>query len=241
MRTTLEPLTTVAALGRIVAVWAHPDDESYLAAGVMAVARRLGQSVTCVTATTGDFADDDSARPTAGLLRQRELDMALDLLGVDDRVQLDLGDGRCQHADEVAATSAIASVIESRRADTVITFGPDGLTGHADHRAVSRWTTVAVDRAGRPTRLLFTAMTPELHAADADVNERFSVFEPGCPTLHDERSLALRIVLDGEWLDRKLAALHAHASQTHGLIEAIGLDRYRQYVATEQFIDAANW
>ncbi len=49
----------VVALGDIVAVWAHPDDESYLAAGVMAIARANGARVTCVTATDGELADSE--------------------------------------------------------------------------------------------------------------------------------------------------------------------------------------
>jgi LmbE family N-acetylglucosaminyl deacetylase len=235
MRTQLDPVAAVAGLGRIVTVWAHPDDESYLAAGVMSIGRWLGQSVTCVTATTGDFVASDAPRRTG------ELEAALDLLGVDDRVQLDLGDGRCELADQAAAIDAIAKVIDSRSADTVLTFGPDGLTGHADHRAVSRWTTAAVDRAERPSRLLYTTTSPDLHAGEADINDRFAVYEPGTPTLHDDDQLAVRVRLEGAWLDRKLSALQAHASQTGALIDAVGLDRYRRYIATEQFIDAANW
>ena len=53
MRTT-DPRITVADLGDIVTVWAHPDDESYLAAGLMAMAVDAGSRVTCVTATAGE-------------------------------------------------------------------------------------------------------------------------------------------------------------------------------------------
>lgn len=44
---------TVAALGTVLSVWAHPDDETYLAAGVMAAARDGGQRVVCASATAG--------------------------------------------------------------------------------------------------------------------------------------------------------------------------------------------
>src|SRR5215207_2164463 len=239
MDTALDVVDQVAGLGRIVTVWAHPDDESYLVGGVMAIARWLGQPVTCVTATNGDFAETEHARRIIGERRRGELDIALDVLGVADRLLLDLGDGRCHtaHSEHVIAT--IAGVIAQRRPDTVITFGPDGFTGHGDHRAVSAWTTAAVAFAGSDARVLFPTATPAIHATEADVNERFSVFDRGLPRLHDEHELAVALHLEGPWLDRKLAALRAHVSQTAPLIDAIGLDRYRAYVANECFVTAS--
>ncbi len=236
-----DAIDQIAGLGRIVTVWAHPDDESYLVGGVMAIARWLGQPVTCITATHGDFAETEHARRLAGQTRRAELDTALDLLGVDDRVLLDLGDGRCQAADHRRVIDTLAAVIADRKPDTVITFGPDGWTGHADHRAVSCWTTAAAALAAPGARLLFATATPAIHAEEGDINDRFSVFDPGLPLLHDEQRLAVALRLDEPWLDRKLAALRAHASQTAPLIDAIGVDRYRRYVSTECFVDAASY
>jgi LmbE family N-acetylglucosaminyl deacetylase len=233
-----DPIEQVAGLGRIVTVWAHPDDESYLVGGLMAIARWLGQPVTCVTATNGDFADTEHARRLAGRRRRRELDAALDVLGVHDRVLLDLGDGRCHAADHDRVIATLAGVIADRKPDTVITFGPDGWTGHHDHRAVSAWTTAAVTLAAPHASVLFPAVTPEINARESAINERFSVFDPGLPQLHDEHELALALHLDGPWLDRKLAALRAHASQTDPLIDAVGRAQYRAYIANECFIPA---
>jgi LmbE family N-acetylglucosaminyl deacetylase len=44
----------VRELGTVVGVWAHPDDEAYLAGGLMAAARAAGLRVVCVTATDGE-------------------------------------------------------------------------------------------------------------------------------------------------------------------------------------------
>jgi GlcNAc-PI de-N-acetylase len=49
----------VAALGTILGVWAHPDDEAYLSGGLMAMARDLGSRVVCVTATRGELGTTD--------------------------------------------------------------------------------------------------------------------------------------------------------------------------------------
>src|SRR5687768_4121042 len=75
-------LDDIASLGRILTVWAHPDDESYLAGAVMAIARAQGQAVTCLTATRGDHAEREEARSQIGQARCDELAGALRTLGV---------------------------------------------------------------------------------------------------------------------------------------------------------------
>ncbi len=226
----------IAELGTIVTVWAHPDDETYVAGGLMAVAAHLGQSVTCVTATDGDFAPTESERRRVAEVRRSELDRALHVLGVTDSVQFGLRDGGCHEVADDVGIALVAEVIDSRRPDTVVTFGPDGLTGHLDHRTVSRWTAEAVRLVRPGARLLCPSMTHDMVAADRDINDRFDVYAPGLPTAHSDDELALDVTLGGPWLDLKLAALQAHRSQTAGLIDAIGLDRYRRWVAREPMV-----
>ncbi|HXV94036.1 MAG TPA: PIG-L family deacetylase, partial [Pseudonocardia sp.] len=49
----------LADLGTILGVWAHPDDETFLTAGLMALAREAGNRVVCATATRGERGTDD--------------------------------------------------------------------------------------------------------------------------------------------------------------------------------------
>jgi LmbE family N-acetylglucosaminyl deacetylase len=128
--------------------------------------------------------------------------------------------------------------LANRSPDTIITFGADGLTGHADHRAVSCWTVAAARRAAPSTRVLHPAITPEVAAGDRDINDRFAVYDDGLPVVRDCSDLAVDLVLSGRWLDTKVRALRCHDSQTRGLIDAIGLDRYRRWVTPELFVDA---
>lgn len=226
-------LDRIAELGTIVTVWAHPDDETYVSGGLMSVARHLGQSVTCVTATDGDFAATEAERQRAAAVRRTELDLALDLLGVTDRVRFGLRDGACHEIADALGVALVAEVLDTRQPDTVVTFGPDGLTGHLDHRAVARWTAEAVRIVCPQARLLCPSMTPGMVSADRDINDRFGVYEPGLPTTHADEELLLDLIVEGPWLDVKLAALQAHASQTAGLIEAVGIERYRRWIARE--------
>jgi LmbE family N-acetylglucosaminyl deacetylase len=230
----------IATLGDLVTVWAHPDDETYLAAGVMAMARSLGRRVTCVVATDGDLAGSPSDRVAIGRVRLTELSQALDELDVHDVELLHLPDGGCADLDPAGPTAAIAEVLASRSPDTIITFGADGLTGHADHRAVSRWTMAAARSAAPTSRILVPTITPDIVAGDRDINDRFDVYEQGLPATHERDDLAIELMLRGEWLDTKVRALRCHDSQTGGLIEAVGLDRYRRWVTAELFVDAVS-
>jgi LmbE family N-acetylglucosaminyl deacetylase len=229
-------LERIAEFGAIVTVWAHPDDETYVAGGLMAVARHLGQPVTCVTATDGDFAATAPERRRAARVRRAELDIALGLLGVTDRVALGLRDGECDTVDHDIGVALIADVLAARQPDTVVTFGPDGLTGHPDHCAVSRWTAEAVRIACPDALLLCPSLTPAMADEDRDINDRFDVYAPGLPLTHSEQQLVVDLSISGPWLDLKLAALRAHQSQTAGLIDVIGVDRYRRWIAREPMI-----
>ncbi|HUP71725.1 MAG TPA: PIG-L family deacetylase [Acidimicrobiales bacterium] len=230
----------VASLGDIVTVWAHPDDETYLAGGLMATARAIGARVTCIVATDGDFSDSPTDRLRLGCLRRSELCAALDALDVHDRHFLHLPDGGCSDLDEAEPVEAIGRILTSRSPATVVTFGPDGFTGHADHRAVSRWTTAAARAAAPTSRILHPTITPSRLAEDRDITDRHPIFDDGLPVAHDRDTLALELELRGHSLDTKLRALRGHDSQTRGLITSMGLDRYRRWVSAEMFVDAVN-
>jgi LmbE family N-acetylglucosaminyl deacetylase len=191
-----------------------------------------------VTATSGDFAETDAARADARHTREAELAAALDALGVVDRVLLGHPDGGCAAVDPEAPIGEIAAVIADRSPATIVTFGAEGVTGHPDHRAVWRWTTEAARRALPGARVLHPATTADRVAAEADISSRFDIYEPGLPRVHRRDELALELVHDGAVLDAKVRALRAHASQTAGLIAALGERRFRDWVSVEAFVDA---
>src|SRR5262245_55330206 len=148
----------VPDLGTILGVWAHPDDEAYLSAGVMAMATRAGSRVVCVTATRGELGSLDVERwPLATLAEVRTGEMAasLDVLGVREHHWLDYPDGACAHIPETDAVARLAGIMVDVAPDTVLTFGPDGMTGHLDHQTVCDWTTKAFDQAAQPGARLY--------------------------------------------------------------------------------------
>jgi LmbE family N-acetylglucosaminyl deacetylase len=207
-------------------VWAHPDDETYLVGGLSAALTDAGQRVVCVTATRGEAGGDAA---DLAEIRTAELDVALAMLGVDEHRWLDYPDGGCAVVDDVTAAARIRAVVDEVRPDTVVTFGPDGFTGHPDHQAVSRWVDLAV--ASSDVRLLHAVARED--RVDRSLDEDFGVFELGHPRVVPDDELAVLLPLDGALLDRKVAALLAQESQTSGLVAAVGLARFRAWVATE--------
>ena len=85
--TTTRPVRTpddVTALGTVLGVWAHPDDELYLSGGVLAAAAAAGQRVVVVTATRGEHGTDDPARwPPARLAAERSREITASLAALD--------------------------------------------------------------------------------------------------------------------------------------------------------------
>jgi LmbE family N-acetylglucosaminyl deacetylase len=239
----VEPVNGSAGqdLGTVLGVWAHPDDEAYLSAGLMAMARRAGQRVVVVTATAGEQGISAPPRTPEELadIRRRELKASLAALGVTEHHFLGYHDGRCAAMPNTAVIARLGELFSEVRPDTVVTFGPDGMTGHPDHRAVSTWATAAWHAAGRPGRLLYATLTPAFHATWGPVNDRLGVWMDGArPPSTPTEKLALALELDDGLLAAKDAALRAQASQTAPLIAALGDETYRRWWSHEYFVAA---
>lgn len=239
----LQTIEDIRQLGTILGIWAHPDDETYSMAGLMAAAVQNGQQVVCITATRGEKGSQDEARwpaATLGAVRQTELEKALSILGVQNHYWLDYPDGECADIPNSEAVDAIARYITTYQPDTVITFPPDGTTGHLDHVAVSRWVRLALEQAHSAATLYYTIETQEQYDTFLKpIDEQFDVyFNIDQPTLMPEAECDLVLELEGELLDDKLQALIAMPSQTEAMIRSAGIDHMRRMVAHEAFVQA---
>ena len=123
--------------------------------------------------------------------------------------------------------------------DTVLTFGPDGVTGHPDHRTVSAWAGAAFARAAPSgARLLHAAVPEPWEARWSELSASLDVYLPGYPVVTPPERLAVDVVLDPVTAARKVRALAAQTTQTAGLIAALGVARYTAWVGEEAFVEA---
>jgi len=225
---------------RLLGVWAHPDDEAYLSAGLMARVIDAGGSVTVLTATRGEKGTDDLAKYDSdefGAVRERELRASLAALGVTDVRFMGHRDGECDLADDDRAVGVIAATIRDVEPDTIVTFGPDGITHHTDHRSISRWTTEAWRRTAG-SDLFYAAMTHDYVALHHEMHDRLGVLADlpgGRPASVGRSAIRLECDLTETELDRKRTALAAHESQTAGLAEVMGEETYRTWWRSERF------
>jgi LmbE family N-acetylglucosaminyl deacetylase len=231
-----------ARLGTVLSVWAHPDDETYLAGGLMAACAAAGQRVVCVSATVGEHGTPDPVAwpPTRlGRVRRWESAAAMAVLGVDDHRFLGFGDGTLATIDPSVGVAVITDLIDEIRPDTILTFGPDGMTFHPDHIAIGAWTTKAWESTGRSGRLLYAAMTREHLTAYGASYEDWGIYMTHeRPVGYAAADLAVHYILREEHLDQKLAALAAMASQTADAIATLEPDVWQGTNQAECFVDA---
>lgn len=234
----------VSQLGTILGIWAHPDDETMLTGGVMAAAVANGQTVACVTATRGEAGTQDTHRwPPAALAATRtaELNDALQLLGVKYHHWLDYADGACSRIGDRDAITKLFPLLEKYRPDTILTFPPNGLTGHPDHQAVCRWACqAATQHPGRP-QVYGVVVSEEAYQAhlqhwDEAMNVFFNLAHP---ELYPQADCHLVLQLSSEILNKKVQAIQAMPSQTTLMQQKLGVDFVREAFATECFIKLA--
>jgi LmbE family N-acetylglucosaminyl deacetylase len=233
-------ITEAERLGTILSVWAHPDDETYLSAGLMAAAVRAGNRVVCVTATRGEAGSLDQERwppETIAAVRESELLEALTLLGVTEHYWLDYVDGTCSGVRIEDGTEAVRWILELVAPDSVLTFGPEGMTGHPDHKAVHHWTTEAFRLAGTSKAALYYAtVTPEWAREFVPLAEPFSIYyEPDTPPQTPAHDLAIDYHLPPDIHEAKWRAIVAQRSQSEGLIQAFGRDVFERLINTETY------
>jgi LmbE family N-acetylglucosaminyl deacetylase len=149
-------VTAQGASKTLVAVFAHADDEG-AAAPILARYAREGAKVYLIIVTDGAQGGAHTSIPRGPQLarvRSEEARCATDALGIHPPILLGFPDAQLGSYMEDRArlfrlTARMQEEFQRIRPDAVITWGPDGATGHPDHRLVSSIVT-QLARAGAP-------------------------------------------------------------------------------------------
>ena len=230
--------------GTILGVWAHPDDEAYLSAGLMARARRNGQRVVVVTATPGELGTDDPSRwPPARL-------------GGEAPPRAGRQPGRARGARAPLARVARRRLRPRPRRRRRRAGGRRDRRRPARHDRHLR--ARRHDRPSRSPRRLGLddvglgrlepgrpgSSTPRSPRSSMPAGARSTTTSASGPSSRAARappttSWRCSSRLDGEELDQKVVALRAHASQTTAIVDRLGEATFRLWWEHESFVAAS--
>jgi N-acetylglucosamine malate deacetylase 2 len=232
----------------ILAVFAHPDDESLACGGTLARAADAGARVVLLCASRGTRGpvSDRSLLPDndVGVVRVRELHEAAAVLGVAEVIALDHPDGSLRWADVPELHGEIVDAVRRLRPDAVITFGEDGLYWYLDHVGIYERTYTAVLSLGPDAPPLYYVTLPlgamrqivdAARARGAPPDVGFLGVSPDAFGVATDPPDFLVDV--GPWVGRKLAALRCHRTQlgARNPFTWIGEHDARRWLSIEQF------
>ncbi len=187
---------------RVLAVCAHPDDESFGLGAVISTLVDQGARVDLVCLTHGEASTLGS--PTVDLARARggELAAAANELGITTVHRFDHPDGHLSSVDLAVLTAAVQPLAE--HVDLLLVFDEGGITGHPDHIHATATALAVADVLELPV----LAWTLDRHVADI-LNTEFDARFVG----RAEGEIHVRLPVDRR---RQDAAIRCHDSQFTG-------------------------
>ncbi|ANB58277.1 bacillithiol biosynthesis deacetylase BshB2 [Anoxybacillus sp. B7M1] len=189
----------------VLVVFPHPDDEAFGVSGTLAMHAEKGTPITYACLTLGEMGRNMGTPPFANretlpLIRKQELKAACEAIGIDDLRLLGFRDKTIEFEDEELIADRISAIIAETNPSLIITFYP-GYSVHPDHDACGAAVIHAVQRIPKEER-------PIVHCVAFAKNCEQDLGKPD-------------IVRDvSAVIDKKIAAIQAHRSQTEGLMSA---------------------
>jgi LmbE family N-acetylglucosaminyl deacetylase len=235
---------------KLTGVFAHPDDDTYAIAGSVAKHAASDLEIALVMTTSGEagqIADPSLAtRETLASVREEEDRASWAALGSAPAIHfLRYPDGGVADVPQESLVAMYLSTLQETRPDVVVTFGPEGITGHTDHIAVGAAATAAFHAARAAgadgfRRLLYCCV------ARSSI-DRFNELlrERGLPPIDPTQPFqprgvpdeAVRMIVDcSDVYDRKLEALRRHRTQSE--LEDLPFELWRELLGTESFVVA---
>jgi N-acetylglucosamine malate deacetylase 2 len=217
----------------LLAVFAHPDDETFRPGGTFALLSQRGVRVQVVSATRGGAGSCGHpplcAPEELPALRESDLHCACATLGIEPPILLDYPDGRLSEVDPETLLAEILAVVQRVQPQVMISFGPDGLSGHPDHIAIGRLTSEAFHLSVHVVAL-YTLALPLSLATKLGIMSQIRA-------LPDD-SITLSVDVSTVW-EAKLAAINCHRTQLgESPILAAPQEKQRLFLGCEYFIRA---
>lgn len=193
---------------KIVAVFAHPDDESFGPGGTLAKLAEENQ-VFLLSATKGDAGRGIKRNIPLPKVRAEELKKAGKILGIKKIFFLGFKDGTLCNKLYHQLAKKITNKLNQIKPEMVITYEPRGVSGHLDHIAVSLTTSFAVSKLPFVKTILYYCLSKEQRKL---IKDYFIFFPPG----YSKKEINLVVDIASVW-EKKVAAIQAHQSQRHDI------------------------
>jgi LmbE family N-acetylglucosaminyl deacetylase len=187
-------------INRLVAVCAHPDDESFGLGGVLAAFAAAGTEISLLCFTRGEASTLGMGAGDLAAVRSRELALATAALGIRDALLLDYPDGGLADIPLEILAAEVARMAAG--ADALLVFDEGGITGHPDHVQA----TAAAEMAAAWLRLPVYGWAIPQDVATV-LNEEFGTSFVGS----DPATLAICLPVERR---RQRAAIACHRSQS---------------------------
>jgi LmbE family N-acetylglucosaminyl deacetylase len=217
----------------LLAIFAHPDDETFRPGGTLAFLARQGVKVHVLTLTHGE-AGSCGEPPLCTpdelpSVRDRELRCACTALGIQPPHLLDYPDGHLTEADPKRVIADILTVVHQVHPQVLFSFGADGLSGHPDHILVGQWAAEAFHRI-EGIAALYTVVVPQSLAQSLNMDQVHPV---------PDEAIALSVDVSSVW-KTKLAAMRCHATQwSSSPMRSASAEHQRLFFGYEHFVQAA--
>ena len=206
---------------RVVAVFAHPDDESLGPGGTLA---KFSQSndVYILCATCGETHGDRNL----GKIRSKEMEKSAKILGIKNVTFLNFLDGTLSNNLYHKLAAKIEQKLKILKPQTLITFEPRGVSGHIDHIVVSLVTTFVFFKLSFIKELLYYCLTEDIRKAIPDY---FIYFPPG----YKKSEIDKVVNVEDVW-DKKMKSMKEHKSQMDDVKTVMNLQK--QFPKVEHFL-----
>ena len=207
-------LLSAADKHTILAVFAHPDDEVAIGP-ILAKYAAEGHDVYLVTVNSGQGGASNTDIPAGeqlGAAREKEVRCSADKLGIHEPFLLGFWDGEISNrAAMMPMRDRLREIVNQVKPDVMITFGPDGATGHPDHRTVGNVATEVFQWRStlehKPKKLYYIVIPESVFAR----NPREVHLHPGSAAVSD---VFITTEIDGSaYLDQWFKAVQCHVTQ----------------------------
>lgn len=197
---------TLVLMKPLVCIFAHPDDEAFGPAGSIAkFAKEREVYLICVTDGNAGNNSHNGSKKSLGEIRKEELEQSAKILGIKKTYFLNYPDGTLSNNSYHEIAEKIEVILNEIKPDTILTFEPQGISGHIDHITVSLVSTFVFQKLEFIKNLLYYAETFEMMK---EIPSYFIYVPPG----YKKEDIDLTIDITNFW-ETKLKAMQSHKSQ----------------------------